>query len=70
VWLWPYMFCYHVKPFSTSANAGVLVLTVMGLMSLAFICIPFLPVVRDIPRWIRVHRLIWREHCRSPGGAE
>ena len=62
VWLWLYTLWYQVKPFSTSANADVLVMTVMGLLTLLFILIPFLPVVRDIPRWIPLHRRIWREH--------
>lgn len=65
VWLWLYTFWYQIKPFSTSANADILVLTVMSVLSLAFILIPFLPGVRDIPRWIPIHRLIWREHYRS-----
>jgi hypothetical protein len=25
------------------------------------LCIPFIPGLRDIPRWIPVHRLIWRD---------
>ena len=62
VWLWLYTLWYQVKPFSTSANADILVMTVMGLLTLLFILIPFLPIVRDIPRWIPLHRRIWREH--------
>jgi hypothetical protein len=65
VWLWLYTFWYQIKPFSTSANADILVMSVMGLLSLLFILIPFLPVVRDIPRWIPLHRVIWRQHYRD-----
>ncbi len=65
VWLWLYTMWYQVKPFSTSANADILVMAVMGLLSLLFICIPILPIVRDIPRWIPLHRLIWREYYRA-----
>jgi hypothetical protein len=67
VWLWLYTMWYQVKPFSTSANADILVMIVMGVLSLLFICIPLLPIVRDIPRWIPLHRLIWREHYRTAG---
>jgi hypothetical protein len=67
VWLWLYTFWYQIKPFSTSANADILVMAVMGVLSLALILIPFLPGVRDIPRWIPLYRLIWREHYRSTG---
>jgi hypothetical protein len=65
VWLWLYTFWYQIKPFSTSANADALVWLVMAVVSLAFICIPFIPGVRDIPRWIPIYRLIWRDHYRA-----
>jgi hypothetical protein len=38
----------------------------MGLLSLALVLIPFIPGVRDIPRWIPIHKLIWRDHYRRP----
>ena len=50
VWLWLYTFWYQIKPFSTSANADILVMAVMGALSLALILVPFLPGVRDIPQ--------------------
>jgi len=65
VWLWLYTFWYQIQPFDTSANADILVMTVMGALSLLFILVPFLPLVRDIPRWIPVHRVIWRDHYAS-----
>ena len=65
VWLWLYTFWYQIKPFSTSANADILVMAAMGLLSLALVLIPFIPGVRDIPRWVPLYRLIWREHYRS-----
>jgi hypothetical protein len=65
VWLWLYTFWYQIKPFSTSANADILVLTVMGVLSLLFVLVPFLPVINRIPRWIPIYKLIWRDHYRS-----
>jgi hypothetical protein len=65
VWLWLYTFWYQIKPFSTSANADILVMAVMGALSLALILVPFIPGVRDIPRWIPIYKLIWRNHYRS-----
>ncbi|HSC01825.1 MAG TPA: hypothetical protein VLC49_00855 [Solirubrobacteraceae bacterium] len=65
VWLWLYTFWYQIKPFSTSANADILVMAVMGALSLALVLIPFIPGVRDIPRWIPIYKLIWRNHYRS-----
>jgi hypothetical protein len=64
-WLWLYALWYQVEPFKASENADILVMLVMGVLSLAFICIPFIPGVRDLPRKIPIHRLIWREHYRS-----
>ncbi|MCU1589564.1 MAG: hypothetical protein JWP11_820 [Frankiales bacterium] len=66
-WLWLYTFWYQVKPFSTSGNADALVMALMGVLSLGLICVPFLPGVRSIPRWIPVHRLIWRDYYRNAG---
>jgi hypothetical protein len=65
VWLWLYTFWYQIKPFSTSANADILVIAVMGLLSLAFILLPFIPGVRDLPRRIPIYKLIWRDHYRT-----
>jgi hypothetical protein len=65
VWLWLYTFWYQIKPFSTSDNADALVWGLMAVLSLAFICIPFIPGVRSLPRHLRVYRLIWRDHYRE-----
>ena len=64
-WLWLYTFWYQVKPFSTSDNADALVWALMMLLTLLFVLVPFIPGVRSIPRWIPVHRLIWRDYYRS-----
>ena len=68
VWLWLYTFWYQIKPFSSSANADILVMTMMGVLSLALVLIPFIPGVRDIPRWVPLYRLIWRDHYRALAG--
>jgi hypothetical protein len=65
VWLWLYTFWYQIKPFSTSANADILVMAVMGVLSLALILVPFIPGVRGLPRRIPIYKLIWREYYRS-----
>jgi hypothetical protein len=68
-WLWLYTFWYQIKPFSTSANADILVMGVMGVLSIALILVPFLPGVRALPRRIPIYKLIWRDHYRSAPGA-
>ena len=66
VWLWLYTFWYQIKPFTSSwaANADIAVMAVMAVLSLALILIPFIPGLRDIPRWIPIYKLIWRQHYR------
>ncbi len=67
-WLWLYALWYQVEPMKSSPNGDIQVLLIMGLLSLAFICIPFIPGVRDLPRRIPVYKLIWREHYRAEQG--
>ena len=40
----------------------------MGLLSLAFISIPFIPGINALPRKIPIYKLIWREHYRDVTG--
>ena len=65
VWLWLYTFWYQIEPFLESPNADALIFVLMGVLSLAFICIPFIPGLRTLPRHLGVHRLIWRDHYRE-----
>ena len=64
VWLWLYTFWYQIEPFKSSANADALIWGLMALLTLAFICIPFIPGLRSLPRHLGVHRLIWRNYYR------
>ena len=67
VWLWLYTFWYQIAPFNTSDNADALVMAIMGVLSLGLILIPFIPGVRDIPRWVPIYRFIWRDYYREQG---
>jgi hypothetical protein len=69
VWLWLYTLWYQVEPIKSSSNADIQVMLIMGLLSLAFICIPFIPGVRDLPRRIPIYKLIWKEHYRAQRSA-
>ena len=48
-WLWLYALWYQVEPIKSSPNADIQVMLIMGLLSLAFICIPFIPGIRASP---------------------
>jgi hypothetical protein len=63
-WLWLYTFWYQVPPFSTSDNADAQIWAIMAVLSLALVLVPFLPLVRGLPRRLRVYRLIWRDYYR------
>jgi hypothetical protein len=67
-WLWLYALWYQVEPFKASENADILVMIIMSVLSLAFICVPFIPGINRIPRWIPIYKLIWREHYRAQRG--
>jgi hypothetical protein len=64
-WLWLYTFWYQIQPYSTSANGDALVWATMGLLTLAFIFLPFIPGLRSIPRLIPIYRIIWRQHYKE-----
>lgn len=64
-WMWLYTFWYQVPPFSTSDNADALVWGLMMLLTLGLLLLPFIPGLRSIPRWIPVHRIIWRDWYRE-----
>ena len=65
VWLWLYTLWYQVEPIKSSSNADIQVMLIMGLLSLALVCIPFIPGIRDLPRRIPIYKLIWKEHYRA-----
>ena len=67
-WLWLYTMWYQVAPMNTSSNADLEVWAIMMVLTLALIFLPFIPVLRSVPRWTRVYRLIWRQHYREIGG--
>jgi hypothetical protein len=41
-----------------------------GLATILLLAVPFIPGLRDVPRWIPVHRLIWRGWDPVRAGAE
>jgi hypothetical protein len=64
-WLWLYTLWYQVPPFNTADNADLLVVVLMGFLTAVLALVPFIPILRDIPRWVPLHRLIWRRAART-----
>ena len=69
-WLWLYTMWYQVFPFNSdtgiiglnAGNADLGIILLMTLLTVALALVPFIPILRDIPRWIPIHRLIWRQY--------
>jgi hypothetical protein len=69
-WLWLYTMWYQVPPFTSttgflglnSSNADLGIIILMTLLTGALALVPFIPILRDIPRWVPIHRLIWRQY--------
>jgi hypothetical protein len=68
-WLWLYQLWYQLPGFRTSANADLIAIYLTGAATILLLAIPFIPGLRDIPRWIPVHRLIWRDWNQEASGA-
>ena len=64
-WLWLYTMWYQVAPMNSSSNADLEVWVIMMVLTLGLIFLPFIPILRSIPRWTRVYRLIWRRHYHA-----
>jgi hypothetical protein len=70
-WLWLYSLWYQLPQFNSdnpddylTNNADAIIFYIMAVLSLGLLLVPVIPGVRSIPRWIPVHRLIWRDYYR------
>ena len=45
---------------SSNADLGIIIL--MTVLTIALALVPLIPILRDIPRWVPIHRLIWRQY--------
>ena len=71
-WLQPFSFWYQLPIFNSSAttgvaatltaNADIYILLIIAIMMLVLILLPFIPGLRSIPRWIPIHKLVWRDY--------
>jgi Cytochrome b(N-terminal)/b6/petB len=59
-WLWLYQLWYQLPGWRNSANIDLIAIYMTGVATILLLAIPFIPGLRDIPRWIPVHRLVWR----------
>jgi hypothetical protein len=64
-WLWLYTLWYQVPGFDHSTNVDLIAIYMTAATTLLLLAIPFIPGLRDIPRFIPIHRLIWRDWNRN-----
>jgi len=64
-WLWLFSFWYQIPAIGQAPNADVLVVGLMLLLTLLLILVPFIPGLRTLPRWIPLHRLVWKDYYRK-----
>jgi hypothetical protein len=76
-WLWLYTMWYQVWPFTSDTgflglnggNADLGIVILMTVLTAALALVPLIPILRDIPRWVPIHRLIWRQYYAPKGKA-
>jgi hypothetical protein len=71
-WLQPFSFWYQLPIFNSeattgpaatlTANADIYIFAIIAVMMLVLILIPFIPGLRSLPRWIPLHKLVWRDY--------
>ena len=59
-WLWLYTLWYQIPSFSSSANVDLIAILMTLVSTILLMLVPFIPILRDIPRYIPIHRLIYR----------
>jgi hypothetical protein len=64
-WLWLYTIWYQLPGLSTSPDIDLIAIYLTGVATLLLLAVPFLPGLRDIPRVVPVHRLVWRHWHRG-----
>jgi len=66
-WLDIYQFWYEVPQIANSPNADLIVVTIMTVLFVVLLLLPFIPGLRRIPHGVKVYRLIWRSWYREYG---
>ncbi len=64
-WLTPYTALYQIPPYSTSPAGDMLAAYTMLLFLVLLIALPFIPGLRDLPRRLRLYRVVWRDWYRD-----
>src|SRR5579875_2744360 len=63
-----YTLWYQVPGLDSSKNIDLIAIYLTGAATVLLLLVPFLPGLRDIPRWVPIHRLVWRDWNRLGAG--
>jgi hypothetical protein len=76
-WLWLYTLFYQIPPYTTAwaANTDALAITSVTILTLILLFLPWIPGLNRLPSYLKVYRLIWKDHYREqraggPAGGE
>jgi hypothetical protein len=64
-WLTSTTLLYQFEPFKSSKNDNAEVFALRMLLMLVLIFLPKIPILNAVPRWIPLHRLIWRGYYKK-----
>jgi hypothetical protein len=77
-WLWLYTMLYQIPPWSAAwtvpiigstidwtANADAMAVFTVSILTLILLLIPWIPGLRSLPKYLGVHRLIWKDYYRE-----
>lgn len=64
-WLWLYTLWYQLPGLRNSANVDLIAVYLTGVATILLLAIPFIPGLRDIPRFVPIHKAIWRKWYKN-----
>lgn len=73
IWLAFWSVWYQLPAFNNpdggtlTDNADAIIFFILMGLILVFILVPWIPGIRDLPRWIPLHRLVWKDYYKKYG---
>lgn len=63
-WLWMFSLFYQIEPFKSLPNADLVIILIVAALTLVLMIVPLIPGLRNLPRVIPIHRLIWKDYYK------
>jgi len=64
-WLWLYTLWYQIPSFANSINVDLIAIYMTFLATALLMFVPFIPGLRDIPSYVPIHKLIYRQYRKK-----